>query len=100
MPAPYNLTALQSATTITDLFTYANDVTNQMWFGFLMIAICIILIVTLKRYPFSSALLSSSFVCFILSAVLTYAGYLNFIFPLLFMIVAALTGLYMYMTDD
>lgn len=97
--AIYNITGLQSATTITEIFTFANDVTDQIWFGFLMIAIFLIILIGLKRYPFENALLSASFVSFLLSAILTYAGYLNFIFLLFFLICTALTGFYMYMVS-
>ena len=97
--AIYNITSLQSATTITEIFTFANDVTDQLWFGFLIVTIFFVLLIALKRYPFENAMLSSAFATFLLSSILTYAGYLNFLFPLFFLIVMALTGFYMYMTS-
>lgn len=99
MAAPYNLTGLETATTVSSLVTFANDITDTYWVGFLMIAIFFVLLVSLKRYDFENAILSSGFVCFILSSILTYAGYLNFIFPLLFLITMALAGFWNYMAN-
>lgn len=96
MPS-YNITQLQAADTVNELFVYANDVTGQVLMGLFMIAIFFIMLMVLKRWDFDKALLSSSFSCFILATILSYGRLLNFMIPLLFLIIMAFTGFYMYM---
>jgi len=94
----YNLTELQEATTVSGIFTYANTNTSGMLMGFLMVSIFFIMLMILKRYSFEDAMLASSFSCFILSLILSYGGMLNFIYPLSFLLIAAFTGFYIYVS--
>ena len=91
----YNMTALQEATTVNKLFLFANDATGGVMMGLFMIAIFFVMVMSLKRYSFQDALLTSGFVCFILSTILAYGGFMNIIYPLLFLAVAAFTLFYM-----
>lgn len=95
----YNMTALQQVDTVGKLFQFADNSTGNLLFGFIIVAIFFIMLLVMKRWEFDKALLSSSFASFIMSLILSYAGYLSF-FPwvLIFLIVMALTGFYMYMT--
>jgi len=92
----YNMTALQASTTIFSLFEYANDSTGEILFGLFMIGIFFVLLLAMKRMSFDSAMFAASGISFVLSAVLTYSKLLNFIFPLIFLIMFALIGFYEY----
>lgn len=94
--ASYNMTALQQVDSIGDLFVYADKSTGNILFGILLIAVFFIMLLVMKRWEFDKALLSASFGTFILALILTFAGLLNFVFVLIFLIIMALTGLYVY----
>lgn len=85
----YNMTQLQMADTFYGIAKYANDSTNGVLFGLMIIAIFFVLIMLLKRYDFDDAFLVSSFISFILSIFLVYAKLLNFMVPLVFLILTA-----------
>ena len=99
----YNMTNLSNVAGVGDLMIYANNsvVLNGagVLFGIMLLAFFFIMLMTLKRWDFDKALLSSSFACFILALVLNYGHLLNFIFPILFLVVLALTAFYMFMNN-
>ena len=99
MDTPYNLTALTDATTVSSMAVVANNIVDQILFGIFMLAIFFVMLMALKRYDFDNALLSSSFVCFILSMLLLFGGLINFMFPLLFLTISAFTAFYMYIAS-
>jgi len=94
----YNITQLQEQNTIWGLFNYANSVANDLLFGMLMLSVFFVMVMVLKKYEIPTAILTSSFMCFILSGILTYAQLLNLIFPLMFLIIATLTAFYKYLS--
>jgi len=96
----YNMTQLQASTTVFKLFEYANDATGEILVGLFMIGIFFILLLSMKRMNFEYALFASSGLAFVLSAILTYSKLLNFIIPLIFLIVMALSGFYLYTTQN
>jgi len=96
----YNVTQLQNSLTITDFITFANDSSGGFLVGLFMWALFFIFIFVLKRDNFENALLGASFICFIISLFLTFAKLLNFLFPLAFATIMALTGLYLYLNRD
>ena len=91
-----NLTILQEADTMGKIAIYANNASNGILMGGFMIAIFFVMMFVLKRWDFDDALLSSSFVCFILSSILAYSKLLNIIFPLGFLAITAFTALYVF----
>jgi len=91
----YNMTILGNAENFSDLLIYANDSTSQILVGSFMLGIFFIMLMKLKTYDFDSALLASSFSCFVLSGLLVYAGLLNLIFPLVFLALMAFDMFYM-----
>lgn len=97
---PYNLTGLENADTISELAIFANTTTEGKLFGFFMMALFIIIIFLLKRFPFIEGVLASSFVCFILSAILVYGEYLSLMFALIFLVILALSALYYYTSQN
>jgi hypothetical protein len=92
----YNMTDLQNADTFQKLFVVANDATGQILVGMFLIVIFILLTLILKRSSFKEGLLASSFVCFILSIFLRFANLISFEFVIGFLLIMALTGLYMH----
>jgi|SaaInlStandDraft_4_1057021.scaffolds.fasta_scaffold104892_2 hypothetical protein len=95
----YNLTALASSGTIYELAVYANNASNQTLVFFTVLALYFIMILALKKYDFGSAFLVSSFVCFVISIFFAYAELLSLIWVLLFLIIAAFTGMLLAMFD-
>jgi len=92
--ALYNMTQLQAATTVNKLFVYANDTTGGVMMGLFMIAVFFVMLMALLKWGFQDALLVSGFVCFILSSILAYGGLLIIIYPILFLVLTALTALF------
>jgi len=92
------MTILQQQNTIWGIFNFANTSTDGMLFGLFMISIFFVMIMSLKQYEIPNAILASSFMCFILSSLLTYAQVLNLLYPLMFLGVAALTAFYKYLS--
>jgi hypothetical protein len=89
----YNMTQLQAADSLFKLVQYANDATTGfVVIGFLL-SVFFIMLLALKRYEFSKALLVSSTVCFLLSLFLNYAKLINPIWSFVFLIIAAFTAL-------
>jgi len=93
------MTQLQASITIFDLVTYANDATGEILMGLFMIGLFFIILLIMKRTNFEYALMASSGLSFILSALLVYTGLLNFIFPLFLLIIFAMTTLYVYVVN-
>lgn len=91
----YNMTQLAASDTAQELVVYANDATDGILFALFVMAVFFIMLMALKKYDFDSALLVSSFACFILSAILVYAELLALIWALIFLIIAAGTAFYM-----
>ena len=90
----YNLTALLNDPTVATVFRAANSYARDSLFGFVSLALFFILLMSLKKWEFSSALLTAGWVSFVLSSILAYGGWLNIIFPLGYLAVAGFTTIY------
>lgn len=95
--AIYNITNLTSATTVSGVALFANDVSNGLLFGFGLIGIFFILLLSLMRYDFAYNMLASSFVAFILGGFLAFGGFVSIMYPLGFLLLLILSALYVYM---
>jgi len=95
----YNLTNVTSATGAGSLVVAANQLTGGVLLGLLTLALFIIMLLGFKRYGFVEALLAAGFINFIIAGIMTTAGFIQIIFPLLYLAITAFTGLYMYMTN-
>ena len=100
MTDPYNLTALNSADSIFSLVSVANDYSGSLLMGLFVIAVFAISLLVLKKYEFDFALLSSSFGTFVISALLTYAGILNIMYPLAFLAILSFTAFYVFVVKN
>jgi len=92
----YNITALQEVDNIYKLFEYANTSSENTLIGMFMMAIFFVMLMVLKKWDFVDSLITTSFICFVLSSILTYGKLLNMIFPIVFLAITAFTALYMY----
>jgi len=91
---PYNLTGLQTSTTLHELVNYADLASGHILVNLLMVAIFFILFLSLKKDSTHDAILASSFVCFLISAILVYAKMLLLIWPITFLAVMAFSVLF------
>ena len=96
----YNITGLTSAETVADIVVFANESTGNFLFGLFILAIFFIMLMVMRKYEFTDTLLTSSFVCFILSAILSYGGFLNILFPIGFLTVLSFTAFYVFMNRN
>lgn len=96
----YNLTQLQASEKVSELFIYANDSTGGVLMTGLMIAIFFVLLMVLKRYEFTHAVVTASFLCFILSSLAAYTGFMSLYAVLLFLTLTAFSLFYMYVKQE
>ena len=92
----YNLTQLANADTIYKLVVFSNDAALGNLISMFIFALFFVLLMALKRYEFDSALLVSSFICFVISALLGYAELISLIWVLGYLIIAAFTAFFIF----
>lgn len=92
----YNMTVLQEAETISKLVLVANDFTGGIFLTLFLFAQFFIMLMVLKRWDFNEALLTSSFISFVLAALMVYGEMIPLIYALVFLIIAAFTGFYTF----
>ncbi len=94
-----NLTNLTTAKTFYDIIVFTNQVTNGIVGMMFMLVIFLILLTQFtKRYEITEAITASSFLCFVLSIILTSINLLNFSFIIGFGIIFAFGGFYIQFT--
>ena len=97
----YNISLLTTAGNAGALATASNTYSEGILFGMGSIVFFFIFLLALKRSnDFDEALIVSSFISFVLAGILTYGEYLNIIFPLVYLILTALTGFYIWMAKN
>lgn len=99
----YNMTALIEADDWGDIALAANAATDGVLFTGLSIALFFVFLMGLKKgggWGIDESILASSFACFILTAVLSYGGFINIIVPLAYLAILAFTGLYVWATRN
>lgn len=90
---------MQNANSILKIFEVSNTYTDNTFVLMFMFAIIFIMLFALKRFEFSKAIMASSWSCFLLSLMLSYAELLNFKVVLLFLAIAAFSALYSWTND-
>ena len=91
----YNTTALMNVSGFYDVATYANDITQGMITGMFIMAFYFVAIMVLLRWGFKEAVMSASFVTFVVSLFFLYAGLLNLI---VILVIVAMMGLMIALT--
>ena len=94
----YNMTQLAASDSIYKLVLFSNDITTGALVAMFILALFFILLMSLKKYEFDSALLVSSFICFVISVFMMYAELLALMWVLAYLIVAAFAGFIMFIT--
>lgn len=94
----YNISQLQAADSIADIFVYANTATGTILLNLFVMAVFFVLLFRLMGHGFAKALASSGFACFIIAAALAYGGFIPILLPLFFLALTAFSGLYLYLT--
>ena len=82
-------------TDVTQLATYANTVTNNGFWNGIIVAIWFVLFFSLKSYRTETAVISASFVCTILSLILSFLGLVNGIWPIVFAVATGAAAMLM-----
>jgi hypothetical protein len=83
------LGSLTNATTLSDLFVYANEVTNSHFTGLMMIAFAFVLFIALKKFTARQAYMTTSLVCIVVGVLLYMADLLNFSYLAMFIGIGA-----------
>lgn len=95
----YNLSELQASLYVRDVVAYANNSVDGTLMTLFVVAIFFIMIMILKKYEFSKAILASSFLCFTLSIILRYAKLLPLLVVLAFLAITSLSFLWSIMEN-
>jgi len=91
----YNMTELQNVDTVGAFFTYAYNHSGNFLFGGLLVGFFFIVLMNLKNWNFEEGLAVSSFATFLIGSLGAYIGLVNYLLPLGFGLLTALTGLYL-----
>lgn len=101
-----NITALQNSDSVSGFVCVGNAWTDGVLIGGFIVALFFVMLMVLKRWDFDKAMLASSWSCFLISAIAAYipcggeAVLLSPYYALVFLMVAALTALYMWTAGD
>lgn len=89
----YNLTALQNSNTVSDLFIYANTITDNILSVLFLLSVFFITLfwISSKEKDISNALLPSSYITFITAILLKALGTIQFNLVFAFLILIAIT---------
>lgn len=90
----YNLTNLTTAENLSDVAGFANGAAQGHLFGMALLAAFFIMLMALKKWEMEGALIVSSWTAFIFGVILAYGGWVNIIYPLGFLVVAAFATLW------
>lgn len=92
----YNITNITNSSGVFDMISSVNVLVDGWLVGLFLLALFFVLLIGLKRYDFSAAITASGFSCFIISLFLGFAGLVNFMFILLFLVVAGLGAFWIH----
>jgi hypothetical protein len=93
-----NLTNLSTAANLFDLANFANESTNGLFWGLILIAVFIIVTINLRYNGIDRAVAAASFLCLIISVFLAYLNFINILYPVLLSI--ALAGSLYYIRSN
>lgn len=97
MTMAFNLTNLTSATGFYDVASFANEATDGAFMALMVLAVFFVILIAMAyRRDFKVGLASASFIVFVLSGVLAFAGLVNVMLVWAFLAVAAFSILYLY----
>jgi len=89
-----NITAIKNIDGIYAAGSFANTATNGAFWGIILVAIFIVLVINLIRNGVDKALISAAFTCLLLSLGMFLLNWVNIYFPVIFTLILAGTGFY------
>lgn len=92
----YDLNAITNATGFGDIITTANSFSQGVMSKMFIIAVFVVIVLSFRQQDFEINIAIGSFICFILSLLMSYAEWLTFYFPIGFLLILALDMLYIY----
>jgi hypothetical protein len=97
----YNLTQLGEQQTFSDILVWTNTQVSDLLGGLFVVSILIVLtLIFSRRMPFVDSLITSSFICFVISALGVYTGIMNFMYPLTFLVITAFGVMYLHFSRN
>lgn len=90
-----NITNLTGVDSLYDMAVVAQGATNNIFFGLILVAFFIILVINLKQQGADRAIAGASFSCLILSLLLFNLGLLQILFPVAFALILGGTLFYL-----
>ena len=98
MAAPYNLTPLTNSTTIEQIIIVANDASNNILSGGVLISLFFVFFFSLAtRFSVKKSLLASTFAASLLSVFMFQAGLINPLLMYFFIAAMAFSALWAYL---
>jgi hypothetical protein len=91
---PYNITNITAIETFYDLGKYAGDVSGGLFWGVILIALFIVMLIRLRSEGPEKAIIATSFSVFTLSIILLYMNFIQIWYPIGFVVILAGTALY------
>ena len=96
-----NLTTPPSGTQgFYHLAWYANSVTDGLFWGLILIAILMIIIVKNRNYGIDRAVAGASFACLIISFFLLWLEFVQIVYPIIFVVILAGTLAYIKFSGE
>ena len=92
----YNLSALNNVTGFGDMVGVANNFTEGWLIQLFLIAIFVIIILAIPSEDFEIKIAISCFICFFISVMLTYVGWVYYLYPMGFLLILGFDMLYIY----
>lgn len=98
----YNLSNITAAGNPADMTLAVNNSVEGALFGAGIVALFFIMLLALRRgqWEVPDTVLVSSFACFLLSSVLSYGGFLNIYYALVFLALSGFTALYLWISKN
>lgn len=92
----YNMTLIQNANSWSSIIGAANEYSGTVLMNLFIVAVGIIILFAMKRYPLAKALMATSWVCFILSLIFSAAGLVSLVAPITYLIIAMISGFMLF----
>lgn len=95
----YNLTNLTANPGVVNVVSEANNYTGGVLVPLFVISIYFVLLISYSmKYDFAGGITVASWIVFVLSSLLVFVDFINILFPLGFLLLAAFGTFYLYTT--
>jgi hypothetical protein len=90
----YNLTGLETASTVSDIYVFANQTTNNLLATLFIFSFFIVMLMSMRKYDLDDALLVASWSSFILCLLFMAVNLINFYITTFFLAIGAFVMFY------